>query len=360
MEQVIKIKYQDELRRLRINRDDTVAKLRAKIEELMNLKSSVIQMKWTDSEGDDIIIATDEDLREALEFHNQTNTPLRINLKVTPIINTSTSTSTSTNTSTVTTPTVPFTNNPIPSTSASAASTSSDTPMVDNVEEKEEENACHGRWKERRGHHWRHHQPQQPQLPEVDEYGRVLHRHVICDGCQGHIYGIRYKCSDCDDFDLCETCEAQNLHPEDHILMKIKLPSRIHVYKPYVIQKFPAFNAVGGGVCPRRRWRGCGNVSEAKCPQPQTPQTQTPQTQTQTPQPEVETRSTTPVEQPVQPTTQPAEQTQPSTGNLEREEFQYLLQRLKDMGFDDEQINRKLLRETRGDIELIIQRLTEM
>ena len=35
----------------------------------------------------------------------------------------------------------------------------------------------------------------------------ALH-HAICDACGGLILGRRYRCADCDDFDLCRACLA--------------------------------------------------------------------------------------------------------------------------------------------------------
>jgi hypothetical protein len=37
------------------------------------------------------------------------------------------------------------------------------------------------------------------------------------------ITGVRYKCKICPDFDLCSACEAKNVHPVDHPLLKLKL-----------------------------------------------------------------------------------------------------------------------------------------
>jgi hypothetical protein len=52
-----------------------------------------------------------------------------------------------------------------------------------------------------------------------------LHNGILCDNCDGEVRGIRYKCSVCLDFDLCSKCEAlQNVHPENHLMMKIKTP----------------------------------------------------------------------------------------------------------------------------------------
>jgi len=43
----------------------------------------------------------------------------------------------------------------------------------------------------------------------------------ICDGCQMHpIIGIRYRCTVCNNFDYCETCEKTLEHP--HPFIKIK------------------------------------------------------------------------------------------------------------------------------------------
>lgn len=61
-------------------------------------------------------------------------------------------------------------------------------------------------------------------------YG-TRHPHVICDGCDEHIRGTRYKCMhpECPDFDLCENCEAHptTRHPSNHPMLKTKEPLRI-------------------------------------------------------------------------------------------------------------------------------------
>ncbi|KAG0230316.1 hypothetical protein BGW42_001058 [Actinomortierella wolfii] len=50
------------------------------------------------------------------------------------------------------------------------------------------------------------------------------HYGVICDGCNQDIYGIRYKCGNCADYDLCGNCEAMEEHGHDptHIFLKIR------------------------------------------------------------------------------------------------------------------------------------------
>ena len=52
----------------------------------------------------------------------------------------------------------------------------------------------------------------------------VVHPRVQCDGCQASpLAGVRYKCTVCDNFDLCELCESQGTHP--HPFLKITDPS---------------------------------------------------------------------------------------------------------------------------------------
>jgi hypothetical protein len=55
-----------------------------------------------------------------------------------------------------------------------------------------------------------------------------VHLGVVCDGCNGSIVGIRYKCSVCNDYDLCEKCEAKGaiIHDPNHPMLKIIVPIR--------------------------------------------------------------------------------------------------------------------------------------
>jgi len=65
---------------------------------------------------------------------------------------------------------------------------------------------------------------QAPQVPvEVapKKTNFALHD-AICDVCSQRIVGIRYKCSVCSDYDLCESCEETTTHDEGHSLLKIK------------------------------------------------------------------------------------------------------------------------------------------
>jgi len=53
----------------------------------------------------------------------------------------------------------------------------------------------------------------------------VVHEGVACNGCSvSPIEGVRYQCQVCDNYDLCERCEAKNEHPVTHTLLKAKQP----------------------------------------------------------------------------------------------------------------------------------------
>ena len=53
----------------------------------------------------------------------------------------------------------------------------------------------------------------------------IVHSNVICDGCGVQpIFGNRYKCTICDDFDYCEACEDLNSESHKHPFLKIRKP----------------------------------------------------------------------------------------------------------------------------------------
>ena len=52
-----------------------------------------------------------------------------------------------------------------------------------------------------------------------------FHRGITCNGChQEPIRGIRFRCMNCADYDLCEQCEANQIHTKTHIFYKIRIP----------------------------------------------------------------------------------------------------------------------------------------
>lgn len=62
-----------------------------------------------------------------------------------------------------------------------------------------------------------------PTFTRVDDSIRENHHaSVICDVCDSSIFGYRYKCLECYDFDMCMNCDK--LHPE-HVLIRITNPN---------------------------------------------------------------------------------------------------------------------------------------
>lgn len=65
-----------------------------------------------------------------------------------------------------------------------------------------------------------------------------VHRGVSCNSCSVQpIRGIRYRCANCVDFDLCEHCESLESHPRTHLFYKVRIPAQFlgnprHVQPP--------------------------------------------------------------------------------------------------------------------------------
>jgi hypothetical protein len=71
----------------------------------------------------------------------------------------------------------------------------------------------------------RHH-PRTSRLSSYVDGG--LHPHVLCDGCNKSIFGIRYKCATCVDYDLCSHCyrTIDSFHDDCHAFYQLKVPMR--------------------------------------------------------------------------------------------------------------------------------------
>ena len=53
-----------------------------------------------------------------------------------------------------------------------------------------------------------------------------IHRGVSCNSCGTlPIRGIRYRCANCNDYDLCEECEAMQVHNKTHLFFKVRIPA---------------------------------------------------------------------------------------------------------------------------------------
>jgi hypothetical protein len=57
----------------------------------------------------------------------------------------------------------------------------------------------------------------------------VVHHGITCDGCSvSPVVGVRYKCSECPDYDLCQDCEAKDVH-NHHVFLKLKYPMGVDI-----------------------------------------------------------------------------------------------------------------------------------
>ncbi|XP_036356927.1 next to BRCA1 gene 1 protein isoform X2 [Octopus sinensis] len=65
-------------------------------------------------------------------------------------------------------------------------------------------------------------------LPADSPYQLYWHEGIICDYCQRTIVGVRFKCGNCPDYDLCEQCEnLTSVHDSTHVFLKLRRPCQI-------------------------------------------------------------------------------------------------------------------------------------
>uniref|UniRef100_A0A0A1X077 Protein ref(2)P n=1 Tax=Zeugodacus cucurbitae TaxID=28588 RepID=A0A0A1X077_ZEUCU len=87
----------------------------------------------------------------------------------------------------------------------------------------------------------------------------VLHARVECDACgSSPIFGFRYKCIQCPNYDLCQNCEAKHMHPEH---MMVRMPKE---NSPSVIEAWIS-NPCGRGNS-RRAKRERKSSTAGGCP----------------------------------------------------------------------------------------------
>lgn len=56
---------------------------------------------------------------------------------------------------------------------------------------------------------------------------KMIHKGITCNRCQmKNIQGIRYKCAQCANYNLCENCENNFNHDMKHIMVKLRYPSK--------------------------------------------------------------------------------------------------------------------------------------
>uniref|UniRef100_A0A1D1YF52 Next to BRCA1 gene 1 protein n=1 Tax=Anthurium amnicola TaxID=1678845 RepID=A0A1D1YF52_9ARAE len=100
-----------------------------------------------------------------------------------------------------------------------------------------------------------------PGEPEIKIPDAAFHPGIRCDGCHKQITGIRFKCGNCPDFDLCGNCEASPLkkHDPNHVFIKFKrpVPSPISSTTPLLPLFYSRADKIG-------RSKECGQKSPSK------------------------------------------------------------------------------------------------
>ncbi|KAI1311932.1 hypothetical protein EDD11_003250 [Mortierella claussenii] len=97
---------------------------------------------------------------------------------------------------------------------------------------------------------------------------QTSHFNVVCDGCNNGIYGVRYKCGNCADYDLCGNCEAlsEPIHDPSHIMLKIRKPisSRMAAATPLLPNMY--HKGWGRSIChhPQQTGQTCPVASGGK------------------------------------------------------------------------------------------------
>ena len=86
--------------------------------------------------------------------------------------------------------------------------------------------------------------------------------------CDSSIRGVRFKCLECHDFDLCSTCEKEGAHPSDHEMLKIRTQRSPNIYFTRVPPfRFSQRVQYAPWFCRQRQsaWNHCLFDKQGKC-----------------------------------------------------------------------------------------------
>eukprot|EP00026_Physarum_polycephalum_P006536 Phypoly_transcript_06584.p1 GENE.Phypoly_transcript_06584~~Phypoly_transcript_06584.p1 ORF type:complete len:510 (+),score=78.76 Phypoly_transcript_06584:83-1531(+) len=224
---VLKIKFQEDTRRISLERAPEFHELTQIAKQLFGVQDP--HFKYEDDEKDLVTITSNIELREAIAVSAKTNSILRIFLNDKSAVKTND-----------TPTTIPSSTIPLPqlmqsmlSNPALLSSLTNPTAISQLVQQFTQSSIT-------------------PSTTNVNNTNNVdnrksgvVHENVTCDGCQGPVVGIRYKCSVCPDYDLCESCEVKgDIHNASHPLLKIALPLN---------QSMKTWGSRGGRNCPYYR-----------------------------------------------------------------------------------------------------------
>ncbi|KAK2753813.1 hypothetical protein FQN55_000177 [Onygenales sp. PD_40] len=79
----------------------------------------------------------------------------------------------------------------------------------------------------------------------------VKHDGICCDNCgMDPILGHRYKCINCEDYDLCHSCEELEVHDHKHTFLKLRTERLTRSDFPFIPAPVPAGSGIGGDIVP--------------------------------------------------------------------------------------------------------------
>lgn len=56
----------------------------------------------------------------------------------------------------------------------------------------------------------------------------VKHPNIVCDGCsKAGIAGIRFRCAQCTNYDLCATCYGSDIHDLEHPFVRYQTTNSV-------------------------------------------------------------------------------------------------------------------------------------
>lgn len=59
-------------------------------------------------------------------------------------------------------------------------------------------------------------------IKKQEEQKNTVFENIVCDGCEmTPVKGIRFMCSVCSNYDLCENCERAGVHSQ-HPMLKVR------------------------------------------------------------------------------------------------------------------------------------------
>jgi len=161
-----------------------------------------------------------------------------------------------------------------------------------------------------------------------------IHFGVVCDGCQSFpLRGVRHRCTQCPDYDLCQSCLDKGIHKDTTHIFTVVPPHP----RPQVPFGFP------GGRCGRRRGVFFQQQQQQQQQQPAAEQQPPVKEEVAAPAPEVAKEEPQPV--PVK-----VEEPQPQPQEVITPEETVGLEKLSSMGFVNREANLAALRAANGDL----------